>query len=145
MPNDDPNKIGALAGHMTVGLLIGGLLLVRFGLRLGTAHPPKATAGNDLLDRIGQATHWAFYVLILGMVMSGMAIAQSYGLFDIVFSGSGDPLPPVFDNAPRAAHGIFATALIALVALHIAAAVYHQMILKDGLLRRMGFGPRQAE
>lgn len=142
IPNDSPDKVGALAGHMTIGLIAGSLLLLRFGIRLGTQHPPKATTGNDFLDRIGQATHLVFYILILGMVMSGMGIAQTYGLFDIVFGGSGDPLPPVFDNAPRAAHGIFAMALIALVALHIAAAIYHQAVLKDGLLRRMWFGKR---
>ena len=142
LPNEDPNKAGALAGHMTFGLVIGSLLLLRFGVRLATAHPPKATTGNAFLDRIGQATHLVFYVLILGMVMSGMATAQSYGLFDIAFSGSGEPLPPVFDNGPRAAHGIFATALMALIALHIAAALYHQVMLKDGLLRRMWFGAR---
>jgi len=143
LANDDPNKIGALAGHMTAGLIIGSLLVLRFGIRLATAHPAKATTGNPLLDRIGQATHLVFYVLILGMVMSGMAMARSYGLFDIVFGGSGDPLPPVFDNGPRAAHGVFATGLILLVLLHIAAAVYHQAVLKDGLLKRMGFGARR--
>ena len=119
--------------------------MLRFGLRLGTTHPPRASTGNSFLDRVGQATHWVFYLLILGMVMSGMAMARSYGLFDIVFGGSDAPLPPVFDNAPRAAHGVFATGLIALIVLHIAAAVYHQAVLKDGLLRRMWFGRRRAD
>jgi cytochrome b561 len=144
LPNDDADKIGALAGHMSFGLVIGGLLLLRFGLRLGTRHPPKASTGNALLDRIGQATHLVFYVLILGMVMSGMAMAQSYGLFDIVFSGSGDPLPPVFDSPARAAHGAIATALMVLIVLHVAAAIYHQAMLKDRLLGRMWFGRRES-
>lgn len=141
MPNADPNKIGALAGHMSIGLIIGVLLLARFGLRLSTAHPPKATTGQPILDRIGQATHLVFYILILGLVMSGMAMAQSYDLFDVVFGGTG-ALPERFDNAARAAHGVFATALIALVLLHVAASLYHAVFLKDGLLRRMSFGRR---
>ena len=107
----------------------------------GSPHGAIYIAG----PRLGPVGYIITGILILGMVMSRMGIAQSYGLFDIVFSGSGDPLPPVFDNAPRAAHGIFATALMALVALHIAAAFYHQIILKDGLLRRMGFGRRPPE
>jgi cytochrome b561 len=39
-------------------------------------------------------------------------------------------------------HGIFAKALFALIALHIGAALYHQVIHKDGLLSRMWFGKR---
>ena len=36
--------------------------------------------------------------------------------------------------------GLFAWLLISLVALHVAAAVYHQVVLKDRLLGRMGVG-----
>jgi cytochrome b561 len=44
----------------------------------------------------------------------------------------------------RIAHGLIATLLVALIVLHIAAAIYHQVVLKDGLLRRMWFGKRKA-
>lgn len=53
MPNDAPDKAGALAGHMTVGLLIGGLLILRLVTRFKTTKPPHATTGNAMLDRIG--------------------------------------------------------------------------------------------
>ena len=39
-------------------------------------------------------------------------------------------------------HGLLATLLVGLIALHFAAALYHQLVLKDGLLRRMWFGRR---
>jgi cytochrome b561 len=44
--------------------------------------------------------------------------------------------------APRAGHGITATVLILLIALHVGAALYHQFIRKDNLLARMWFGKR---
>lgn len=54
-------------------------------------------------------------------------------------------LPASFDDlAPRAAHGFFATALALLIAAHVAAALYHQFIRKDGLLGRMWFGKRSG-
>lgn len=34
--------------------------------------------------------------------------------------------------------------LMALIALHVAAALYHRFVLKDGLLRRMWFGKRST-
>ena len=144
MPNDSPDKAGALAGHMTVGLLIGTLLILRLITRLKAIKPPHATTGNALFDRIGVWTHWVFYFLIAGVVLSGIATAMGAGLFPIAFGGSGAAISNLIDELPqRAAHGLFTTLLIVLILLHIAAAVYHQFILKDGLLRRMWFGSRE--
>ena len=145
MPNDDPEKASALAGHMTFGLIIGSLLILRFAVRLGFERPPHAETGNAMLDTIGKATHWAFYLLILGMVMSGMGVAQTFGLFPIAFGGSGEAIADDFTNPARAAHGIFSMLLMLLIVLHIAAAVYHQVVLRDGLLRRMWFGRRAPD
>jgi cytochrome b561 len=61
----------------------------------------------------------------------------------IVFGDSGTALPPSFlIYPPRIAHGYIATALAALIALHIVAALYHQFILRDGVFRRIWFGRR---
>jgi cytochrome b561 len=80
------------------------------------------------------------------MVLSGLATAIGADLFSIVFGGSGTPLPESFGHLPqRAAHGLIAIGLVALIALHVVAAFYHQFVLKDGLLRRMWVGKRRNE
>lgn len=143
LPNSDPQKVQGLMGHMTMGMLLGVLLILRLATRSMTAKPPHASTGNAILDKVGVWTHWIFYLLIAGMVLSGLATALGAGLFPIVFGGSGDPLPATFDNLPqRAAHGIISSLLIGLIALHVGAALYHQFMLKDGLLKRMWFGKR---
>lgn len=143
MANDDPDKILALTGHMSAGIVIGALLVVRLVTRLRTRTPPRATTGNALLDRIGIWTHWGFYVLVAGMVLSGLATALGGGLFPIVFGGAAETVPEELSGLPqRAAHGWIATVLAALILLHISATAFHQLVLKDGLLRRMWFGPR---
>ncbi len=143
MPNDHPDKIFALTGHMSAGIAIGVLLVLRLVTRIRKPKPPRATTGNALLDRISICVHWGFYVLIAGMVLSGLATALGTGLFPIVFGGAAETLPlDLFDLPQRAVHGWVATALGALILLHVAAALYHQLVLKDGLLRRMWFGPR---
>lgn len=143
LPPDSPDKVSGLAGHMTIGIAIGVLLLIRLAVRLSTSHPPDATTGNALLDRIGRWTHWAFYLLVAGMVMSGLGMAFGADLFSIVYGGAAETLPPELQELPpRIGHGIISKALIALIALHVAAAFYHQIILKDRLLGRMWFGRR---
>jgi cytochrome b561 len=41
------------------------------------------------------------------------------------------------------AHAALATLLAILIVVHVAAALYHQFVLKDGLFRRMWFGERR--
>ena len=143
LPPDSPLKLQGLGGHMAFGIAIGILLLLRLALRVKTELPPKARTGSHFLDRLGTWTHWAFYVLIAGMVLTGIASAIGAGLFPIVYGGAAEALPPELSTLPqRAAHGLIAIALAALIALHFAAALYHHFVLKDGLLRRMWFGKR---
>ena len=132
----------ALQGHMTVGGLILLLMLIRLVVRLKTAHPAPATTGNAALDRLAPLTHWGLYALVLLMAGSGVAMSVLAGLPDIVFGGVG-ALPVDFNSLlPRFVHGIVAKLLMLAIGLHIAAALYHQFVRRDGLLARMGFGAR---
>ena len=142
VPNSSPDKIDALRGHMIAGGLILLLTLLRLAVRLKTAHPAPASTGYALLDRLAPATHWALYGLVLLMAGSGVAMSVLAGLPGIVFGGVGS-LPVNFDALPpRAVHGIVAKLLMLFIAMHIAAALYHQFVRRDGLLARMGFGRR---
>ena len=57
MANDNPDKVLALTGHMSAGMVIGALLILRLITRLRTRTPPRATTGNASLDRIAYWTH----------------------------------------------------------------------------------------
>jgi len=138
--NDDPFKLTALTMHMSAGILILLLMIVRLVMRLRTKRPPEADIGNALLNRGASLAHWLFYLVVFAMCASGIAISIMAGLPDIVFGGSGDPLPASFDQfTPRTAHGILSKILIALIAAHVLAALYHHFVRKDGLLWRMWF------
>jgi cytochrome b561 len=144
MPNIDQQKIGILLIHMSVGMFILAVMLVRFIVRLWTVRPAAATTGHALLDRIAPVTHYGFYVLVLLMAGTGLATAILAGHNRRVFQGSGEPLPPSFAAYPTfVAHGYFALVLAGLIILRALAALYHQFARKDRLFRRMWFG-RQA-
>jgi cytochrome b561 len=143
IPNASPQKLEALRAHMIGAGVIAALMLVRFAIRMLSARPEPATAGHPALDRLAKVSHLAFYGLVAGMVATGLATALLAGLPAIVFGGSGAPLPESFTVFPtRVVHGLIAKALAALIALHVAAALYHQFVRRDGLLARMWFGRR---
>lgn len=144
IPADDPDKAGAIGGHMTVGILVGLLLVVRLWLRLRTPKPPKARTGNALLDSIGQATHWLFYLLVASMVLTGLASAFGGGYAGLI-AGEALALPMGYKEAlTMQRHAIVSSLLILLIILHFAAAMYHQFFLKDKIMSRMWTGSRDA-
>jgi cytochrome b561 len=53
---------------------------------------------------------------------------------------SGATLPELTVGLPRAMHGIMPRLMLVLLAMHIGAALYHQFILRDRMLARMGLG-----
>jgi cytochrome b561 len=142
IPNSSPMKIEALRSHMMGGSLILGLMLIRLVVRLRSEHPALPSAGHPLLDRVAWASHRMLYVAVIGMGASGLIMALQTGLPGIVFGGSGT-LPADFWVYPiRSVHYFFSRMLMALITLHIVGALYHTLLLRDGLLRRMLFGRR---
>lgn len=142
-PNSDPQKIDLLRSHMTVGLVILGLMVLRLIVRYFTQKPAEVDTGNKLLNMAGKAVHYLFYLSVILMAGSGIATSKLAGLPGIVFDGSGAPLPENFDQfAPRIAHGILATILMLLIAGHVLGFLFHQFGLKDKLFSRMWFGRR---
>jgi len=145
MPNAWPDKIGAVRGHMVVGIGIGAVMFVRLLVRWRSHSPAAALTGSKVLDRLGKVAHIGLYLLVFAMAASGMAIALQAGLPEIVFGGNGAPLPESFAAYPaRLVHGAVATLLLIQIGVHVAGAFYHQFVLKDRLLSRMAFGKRQV-
>jgi cytochrome b561 len=133
MPNT-VEKIGNLRIHLMLGGLAGMLVVARIIMRRRLPAPP-AMAG----DKLAHAGHMALNLAILLMAASGMMLALQSGTLDAVF-GSGT-LPDDFKQfMPRKVHGLVSRIAMALIALHVAAALYHQLVVKDGLLFRMSFG-----
>ncbi|WP_297478607.1 cytochrome b/b6 domain-containing protein [uncultured Photobacterium sp.] len=142
--NTEPQRLFYLKMHMLTGIIILVLMLVRLVVRFVTVKPSYADIGNTLFNKLGVAIHYLFYLIVILMAGSGLAIASMAGLFEIVFTGSGAPLPETFNEfPPRMAHSILGGILTLLIAGHILAFIYHQFIRKDGLFSRMWFGLRK--
>ena len=142
IPNTSPMKLEALRSHMSGGIVILALMLARLAVRIRSAHPAPASAGHPLLDRLVLTSHRLLYFTVIAMAGSGIVMALQTNLFDSVFAGRGQ-IPADFWVFPiRSVHYALSRLLMTLIALHVVAALYHAVILRDGLQKRMFFGRR---
>ena len=137
-----PKYFWVYTAHKSMGLTVLALVLVRIGWRL-YAGAPKPVAGTPTWqERIATVTHWLLYALILAMPLSGWLYDSASGLRPFRWFGLFDVPKLIAPNdalrdASHAAHEWLFWVLVALVALHAAAAFYHHLFLRDATLTRM--------
>jgi cytochrome b561 len=137
-----PQRLKLYNWHKWAGVLILLLSALRLLWRL-THRPPADLPMPAWQQRAAHATHLALYALFFGVPLAGWAYSSAAG-FPIVLFGVL-PLPDlVSPNRELAAtlkglHKFLAWGLGGLVLLHIAGALKHQVIDRDGLLQRMRF------
>jgi cytochrome b561 len=126
--------------HGTVGLVYFALVIARLVWR--TNHKaPDLPPDTDAFTRVASAaTHHLLYLLMLIIPVFGIVAyvwhgrVFDYGLFQLNFGVASDRA--IFHPAEEI-HQLLAYALFALAGLHIAAALWHQFIRRDGVLLRM--------
>ncbi len=140
LPNDAA-KLPMLNLHMMTGLSLGFLLIVRFIVRLVTKHPAPASTGYPILDFVGRLVHWLLYIVVAAMVLMGLYLERTAGLPEIFINGFPAGFD-FYDYPPRNFHAYIGYTLFGLLVLHIGAAFFHLIILKDNLFSRMWYGKR---
>jgi cytochrome b561 len=135
----DAEEAQMLGMHRWVGIILALVIIARIATRFIFKHPAPADAGHPLLNLAGKAAHLLLYIGTFGILFSGSSLGNAYGLQDIL-AGNGSMPENLFVYPERAAHGNLAYVLIALIALHVGAALYHQFIRKDNLMARMWYG-----
>ncbi|WP_017931647.1 cytochrome b [Robiginitomaculum antarcticum] len=136
-------RISLTQFHKAVGLTVLVLSIARLIWRL-THRPPALPVGMSRMEHMAaKATHILFYVLIIGIPLAGWLMVSAYknpisyfGVFNWPkipgFEGQND-----FGEIMHEVHEYMAFAAIALIALHIGAALKHHFINKDNVLARM--------
>ena len=132
-------KAGLLALHMSLGLAYLVLVGLRVFWRL-TSDPVEPAKMSRTAHAAARVAHMGLYALMLLVPLIGLVAAwikgRSVGFF-------GLPLPNLFVvDVPfgkflEGIHGYAAHGMMALVGLHVAAALAHHYLLKDGVLLRM--------
>lgn len=135
-----PFVISLYGWHKSVGFLILVAVALRLSWRLAFVRLPEAP-GPKWQQRFARYTHYALYLLMFMIPLSGWAMSSAKGFPVSVFGWFVLPdIAPVDKSIGHffyEVHEYTAYTLIALSSLHILAALYHQFKLKDGLMRRM--------
>jgi cytochrome b561 len=134
--------------HKSFGVTIFVLAILRVGLRI-VAGAPAYRKPLDRLSELGsKAAHLALYALMLVLPVSGYVISSAGGNVVPFFGLFALPNVVTHDRelAEKAAgaHLVFAWAIGIVLALHIAAALWHAWVKRDEVMARMwpGFGGR---
>jgi cytochrome b561 len=126
-------------GHKVLGLVILLLVIARLVYRLVNGAPPDEPTLQPWERIVSHATHWAIYALLIVVPLLGWLAISYYG----PFAPFGIKLPSLAAQDDARATQMFfvhmaaAYVLIVLLAMHVAAALQHYLIKKDGVLRRM--------
>jgi cytochrome b561 len=127
--------------HRSLGVTLGALAIVRLAWRLTLAeHPPLPTSTPRLQALAARLTEYALYGLTLVQPLTGLAqsVARGRPFQLFVFEA------PKLMSRDKALAGLFheiheltAWALLALMGLHVAAALFHGLVRRDGVLASM--------
>jgi len=135
-----PAHLTLLSIHKPLGIAILILVIVRLIVRLTRGTPPLPADLPPLLKFAAHASHWALYALMIAMPLIGWGMLSAAGDPVVV---AGIHLPPILpmDGALhgvlRQAHTWFALVLFLLVLGHLAAALFHALIRRDGVFQSM--------
>ena len=137
-----PKYFWVYTAHKSMGITVLALMLLRLGWRLYAGAPAPVPGTPRWQAALASGTHWALYALALAMPLSGWLYDSASGLRPFRFFGLFDmpkltgPDEPLADTA-RGAHELLFWVLVALVALHAGAALYHHLFRRDDTLVRM--------
>lgn len=132
---------GLVSLHLSVGLLILLVLLARLIWRLTNPAPKPLHTRLSLTVAAAKLVHGGLYLLLaISPILGWMNAAERgwnlsfFGLMRLpaVFPPNSDLLAAIGDW-----HIASVWALLALIGLHVVAALYHQFVLRDGTLSRM--------
>lgn len=133
------------SAHKLIGFIVLWLIAARLFYRLTRGAPADEPTIEAWQKAVSHTNHWAIYALLIAVPIGGWIGVSAYpatsifGLFNLPALVAPDK---AFAEMVLKYHGLAATALAALIALHIVAALFHHFVRKDNVLRRMIGGPR---
>jgi cytochrome b561 len=142
-PLPEAQREAYMVPHMSIGISVLGLSLIRLFWRLGHKPPalPLEIAGWQAM--LSKAVHMLFYFLIIAIPFTGWLMVSAYpkappvsffGLFniDLPFGKS-----KALSGIGHEGHEILTYALYGILALHIIGALKHQFAEKMPFIQRM--------
>jgi cytochrome b561 len=140
-PHNSSERSGLLLVHRSVGLTILVLMTLRALWRWRHPPPPLPATVGAVVTRLAPLTHFALYLIFITMPLAGYVNSAAAG-HDVSVFGLFS-IPSLVPRNERLAQWAIAVHLAGqygiylLVSLHVAGALYHGAIRRDGVFERM--------
>ncbi len=136
-----PKYLTLVSIHKPLGIAILVLALIRLIVRLVYGAPPLPADMPEPMKLAAYLSHYAFYLLMIGMPLIGWGMLSAAAYPVVLFGGVHLPaILPQSDSLHALlwnAHFYLAFCFFALILLHLAAALFHALIRRDGVFEAM--------
>ncbi len=133
------DKMQMLVGHSSLGTIITLLLMFRLSKRFIFKQPRPVHQLAARYSKAAKISHYLMYLLMVVVPLSGYLTANFHQLPVMTFASfslNGTADETMF-SILRSIHSTSIKLFIALIMLHIGAALFHKFVLKDQVLYSM--------
>jgi cytochrome b561 len=138
-----------LSIHMSLGIAVLALLIVRLLWRGVSPQPALETRFSPWSDYLASTSHWLLYILMAAVPVAGILLqfarGEALSVFGLVQIASPWTSDRALARSFKEVHEVLANALVILAALHVVAALFHHFVLRDRTLTRMLPGRHRFE
>jgi cytochrome b561 len=135
-----PTRHLMIVGHMSFGIMLSAVLIVRIGWRLTPGHQSPVSAVG-WIERAAKGVHYLLYALLAAEAVLGFVLRwsgdESMSFFGLLIPAPFAPTSKATHHAIGEAHDLVGWAIIAIAAVHAGAALFHHYVLRDDVLKRM--------
>ena len=136
-----PKYLTLVAIHKPLGIAILALALIRLAVRLRYGAPPLPADLPEPMKLAAVGSHYALYALMIAMPLIGWGMLSA-ARYPIVLFGSLHlpfilPHDAMLYSVLRRAHTMLAYFFFLTFIAHFGAILFHTLIVRDGILKRM--------
>jgi cytochrome b561 len=135
-----PDHLTLVAIHKPLGIAILVLALIRLALRFWLGAPPLPSSMPQAMQLAARLSHYVFYALMIGLPLLGWAMLSAAQYPVVVLGFTLPPIVPASNELHAVLwdlHRALALFFFALILLHLAAALMHLLVRKDGVFQAM--------
>jgi len=134
------DRLDSRIDHASLNLVVMCLFLLRVYLRRKHGAPSATTNMSNWQVSLSKITHLGIYMLMASLFVTGLITAlnvtdplPAFAAYDFTLGNKDETL----FQFVRQFHEAATQVMIALIALHVIAAIYHQVFLRDQVMSRM--------
>lgn len=136
-----PQKLALISWHKSIGVTALTLAVIRLAWRLFNRPPPLPADLPRWQVGLSHLVHWLIYAVVFAIPLTGWAMSSAAGVvvrpFGLFTLPNFVPKDKALMHTFHDVHMWLGFVLLALIAVHVGAALYHYFIRRDGVLTRM--------